>query len=299
MSVNLLVILGLGGGVGFLSGLFGVGGGFLLTPLLMWIGVSPAVAAATDANQIVAASTSGAYAHYKNGHVDLKMGIVLFAGSLLGGAIGVKLMKALLVSGNAEFWIKLSFVVLLGGIGLFMLVESLRALRRQSSVARGATTQRVTAFQALVARWPLPMTFEVSGVRTSLVTPLLLGSLVGLLAALMGVGGGFIMVPALVYLMGMRMIMVVGTGLFQVLLTTGYVTFLQALLNHNVDIVLAVLLLVGSSIGAQFGVRIGRRLKGAQLRLLLAVLVLLVMGKMLFDLLVQPADLIQFAGGHG
>ena len=298
MSVNLLLVLGLGGGVGFLSGLFGVGGGFLLTPLLMIIGITPAVAAATDANQIVAASTSGAYAHYKSGNVDLKMGIVLFAGSLAGGAAGVQLVKVLIEAGNAEFWIKLCFVVFLGGIGTFMFVESLRALRRPGSGAKTASA-KTTAFQAWVSRWPLQTTFSISGVRTSFIAPVLLGLLVGLLAALMGVGGGFIMVPALVYLMGMRMIMVIGTGLFQILLTTIYVTFLQALLNYNVDVILAVLLLLGSTVGAQFGVRTGRRLKGAQLRFLLAGLVLLVMGKMLFDLVLQPAELIQFAGGHG
>lgn len=296
--MNLLLVLGLGGGVGFLSGLFGVGGGFLLTPLLMMVGITPAVAAATDANQIVAASTSGAYAHYKNGNVDIKMGIVLFAGSLAGGAVGVKLVKILLAAGNAEFWIKVCFVVFLGGIGAFMMIESLRALRPRAPGTAKAGSPKPTASRTRMAGWPLRTSFATSGVETSLLLPVLLGFLVGLLAALMGVGGGFIMVPALVYLVGMRMIMVVGTGLFQILLTTIYVTFLQALMNHNVDVILAVLLLLGSTVGAQFGVRMGRRLKGAQLRFLLAGLVLLVMGKMLFDLLVQPADLIQFAGGH-
>lgn len=295
-SVNILLIFGMGGFVGLLSGIFGVGGGFLMTPLLIMIGIPPTVAAASDSNQIVGASTSGTLAHYRLGNVDFKMGILLLIGGILGGTLGVQLIKVLRHMGNADFLIQITYVVMLGVVGAYMFMESLQGLRGTPSATE--TPRKESAYARLVKRLPWQTRFEKSGIELSILMPLLLGTFVGVLAAIMGVGGGFIMVPIMVYLLRMPMHVVVGTSLFQILFTCINVTIMQANTNHTVDFVLALILLIGSTLGAQFGAKISRRLKGDQLKIILASLVLLVMGKMLYGLLIKPAILLTYIGGH-
>jgi uncharacterized membrane protein YfcA len=295
-SVSAFVLLGLGGGVGFLSGLFGVGGGFLMTPLLMMIGVPPVVAAASDSNQIVAASASGAFAHARAGSVDFKMGTLLFSGGVLGGTIGVFLIKLLQELGGADFLIQITYVVMLGAIGAYMFFESLDGLRgrRRGPPASG----KPSLYSRIAGSLPWRTEFPRSGITLSPVVPIALGTLVGILAAIMGVGGGFIMVPVMVYLLRMPMHVVVGTSLFQILFTCIHVTVLQSTLNHAVDVVLALLLLAGSVVGAQVGAKVSRRLHADHLKILMAVIVLVVMVKMLLQLLLPPASLVSYGGGH-
>ncbi len=272
-SISIFIPVGLGLLVGLLSGLFGVGGGFLMTPLLMMFGIPPVIAAATDANQIVAASTSGTYAHWRMGNVDFKMGFHLLIGSFTGGLIGVQLIKILRAMGNADFAIKITYVIMLGIVGTYMFFESLSVLRKREKEDKGHDKKESTLarfFRSL----PFRTDYVKSGVRHSILVPILLGGFVGILAAIMGVGGGFLMVPVMVYMLRMPMHVVVGTSLFQVLFTCIEVTFLQAYTNHAVDFILAVLLLIGSTIGAQIGASFGKRLRGEQLRILLACIVL-------------------------
>ncbi len=288
MSANVFLLLGMGGAVGFLSGLFGVGGGFLMTPLLIFIGVPPAVAVSTEANQIVAASVSGVLAHWRRGNVDFKLGGVLLAGGFVGSTFGVSLFSVLRGLGQIEFVISGAFVVFLGVIGVLMLFESARAIIRRRWPVGGA--RRKLHQHYWVHGLPLKMRFRRSKLYISALLPLGVGFVVGMLAAIMGVGGGFIMVPAMIYLLGMPTSVVVGTSLFQIIFVTANVTFLQAVQNYTVDVLLALLLLAGGVIGAQFGTRAGALLRGEQLRGLLAVIVLVVCGKLLFDLVGTPAD---------
>ncbi len=295
-SINIFVLVGLGGLVGFLSGLFGVGGGFLMTPLLMMLGIPATVAAASDSNQIVAASASGCFAHFRERTVDIRMGIFMLIGGVAGGTLGVQVIKILRRLGEADFVITVVYVLMLGGVGSYMFFESLTALRgRRPSTA---SVSRPSIYRRIVESLPIKMTFSRSKVTISVFMPLLLGLLVGVLAAIMGVGGGFIMVPVMIYLLRMPMHVVVGTSLFQILFTCANVTILQSYINHTVDFVLVLLLLIGSVIGAQIGVRLGRRLKADQLKILMAVLVLGVMLKMLLGLLITPAILLAYKGGH-
>ena len=296
VSVNALLLLGLGGLVGVLSGMFGVGGGFLMTPLLFFIGIPPAVAVATEANQIVASSFSGVLAHLRRRTVDLRMGTVLLIGGLIGAALGVQIFNYLKGLGQVDLLVRLSYVVFLGIIGSLMFVESLRAIRR--TYTPGSLPKRKK--HGLVHALPFKVRFRTSGLYISVIPPVLVGVFVGILAAIMGVGGGFIMVPAMIYLLGMPTKVVVGTSLFQIIFVTGFSTMLHATTNFTVDVVLAVLLLVGGVIGAQVGTRLGARLKAEQLRILLAIMVLAVCGKLAFDLLVQPAELFSVGteGGH-
>jgi hypothetical protein len=288
LSVNVFLLLGMGGGIGFLSGLFGVGGGFLMTPLLIFVGVPPAVAVGTEANQIVASSVSGVLAHWRRGNVDFKMGFVLLLGGFAGSTMGVMLFSFLRGLGQIDLVISLSYVVFLGVIGMLMLYESVRTLRRR----RIASAQRRKLHQHLwIHGLPLKMRFRRSKLYVSALLPLGIGFLVGVLAAIMGVGGGFIMVPAMIYLLGMPTSVVIGTSLFQIIFVTANVTFLQAYANQTVDVVLALLLLTGAVIGAQFGARAGARLQGEELRVLLALMVLAVCGKLFYDLLITPGDL--------
>jgi uncharacterized membrane protein YfcA len=296
-SVNVLLLLGLGGLVGLLSGMFGVGGGFLMTPLLIMIGIPPTVAAASDSNQIVAASASGTYAHARAGTVDFKMGFLLLIGGVLGGSVGVWLIKLLRSLGQADFVINITYVVMLGGIGSYMFFESLEGLRKGGSRA-GSAEVGESIYARVMRRLPWKVLFDRSNITISILMPLILGVIGGTLAAVMGVGGGFIMVPIMVYLLRMPMHVVVGTSLFQILFTCANVTVLQAAMNHTVDVVLAVLLLLGSVVGAQVGAKLGRRLNADQLKILMAVIVLAVMVKMLFGLLHAPASLVAYRGGH-
>ena len=301
VSVNAFLLLGLGGMVGVLSGMFGVGGGFLMTPLLFFIGIPPAVAVATEANQIVASSFSGVLAHLRRKTVDLRMGTVLLAGGLVGAALGVVLFNYLRSMGQVDLLVRLCYVVFLGIIGSLMFVESLGAIRRARSAAKG---KPVAPPRRRERKWvhtlPFKMRFRTSGLYISIIPPLLVGLLVGILAAIMGVGGGFIMVPAMIYLLGMPTKVVVGTSLFQIIFVTAFTTLLHATTNYTVDMALAVLLLLGGVVGAQIGTRIGARLQAEQLRVLLAALVLVVCGKLALELLLQPAELYSLAdaGGH-
>lgn len=292
MSVNIFLILGMGGAVGFLSGLFGVGGGFLMTPLLIFIGVPPPVAVGTEANQIVASSVSGVLAHWRRANVDFKMGFVLLLGGFVGSSLGVILFKYLQNLGQLDLVIKLSYVIFLGIIGFLMLWESSRTIiRSRSAAARRGKLHQHNWLHGL----PFKIRFRKSKLYISAILPFLIGAIVGVLSAIMGVGGGFIMVPAMIYLLGMPTSLAIGTSLFQIIFVTANVTFLQALTVQTVDILLAVLLLTGAVIGAQFGSKYSVRMKGEQLRALLALLVLGVCGKMIVDLTVMPADLFSIA----
>ena len=292
MSVNIFLILGMGGAVGFLSGLFGVGGGFLMTPLLIFIGVPPPVAVGTEANQIVASSVSGVLAHWRRANVDFKMGFVLLLGGFVGSSLGVILFKYLQNLGQLDLVIKLSYVIFLGIIGFLMLWESSRTIiRSRSAAARRGKLHQHNWLHGL----PFKMRFRKSKLYISAILPFLIGAIIGVLSAVMGVGGGFIMVPAMIYLLGMSTSLAIGTSLFQIIFVTANVTFLQALTVQTVDILLAVLLLTGAVIGAQFGSRYSVRMKGEQLRALLALLVLGVCVKMLFDLTTAPDDLYSLA----
>lgn len=293
VSINVFLLMGLGALVGFLSGIFGVGGGFLLTPLLIMLGIEPMVAAASDANQIVAASASGAFAHYKEGNVDFKMGILMVAGGFLGSAVGTFFIHVLRQTGNADVVIRICYVVLLSLVGCTMLIESL-----YRPMSDEVLTKREWWLDRVLIRLPFPTHFEVSGVTTSAVGPILLGVFVGILAAIMGVGGGFLLIPTMTYLLRMPMRIVVGTSLVQILFTAGATTVMQASVNHNVDVFLAIFLMVGSSVGAQIGARVGKHLSGRQLKILLALLVLSLSVKMFADLLVRPARILAEMGGH-
>ena len=289
VSMHIGIIIGLGGGVGFLSGLFGVGGGFLMTPLLIFFGIPPAVAVSTEANQIVASSVSGVLAHMRRGNVDFKMGGILMAGGVIGSSLGVALFSFLREIGQIDLVIQLSFVVFLGIIGALMLTESLRTIvrSRKPGTVRGKLHQH---------NWlhglPFKMRFRRSKLYISAILPLSIGAFVGVLAAIMGVGGGFIMVPAMIYLLGMPTSVVVGTSLFQIIFVTANVTLLQSIQTQTVDFILAGLLLFGAVIGAQFGSRAGALLRGEQLRGLLALSVLAVCVKIGYDLVVTPEDLL-------
>ncbi len=298
LSVNVFLFLGMGAGVGFLSGLFGVGGGFLMTPLLIFAGITPAVAVATEANQIVASSVSGALAHWRRGNVDLKMGIVLLLGGILGSTLGVWVFGLLQGVGQIDLVIRSSYVIFLGIIGALMLVESLKAISRQRKP--GGKRRKLHQHNWLHGL-PFKMRFRRSKLYISALLPLSIGILVGILAAIMGVGGGFIMVPAMIYLLGMPTAMVVGTSLFQIIFVTANVTFLQAWQNQTVDIFLALLLLTGGVIGAQLGTRAGAKLPGEQLRSMLALIVLGVCARLAYELLARPDDLYSIGAlvGHG
>ncbi|MBL6782513.1 MAG: sulfite exporter TauE/SafE family protein [Alphaproteobacteria bacterium] len=287
ISINIFLILGLGGVVGLLSGIFGVGGGFLMTPLLIFLGVPAAVAVGTEANQIVAASVSGVLAHWRRGNVDIKMGLILLAGGILGSTIGVSIFAVLRELGQIDLAIKLSFIIFLGIIGTLMLFESMRTiLRSRRPNAKRRRLHQHTWLHGL----PFKTRFRKSKLYISALLPFMIGAFVGVLSAIMGVGGGFIMVPAMIYLLGMPTSVVVGTSLFQIIFVTANVTFLQSVQTQTVDVVLAGLLLIGGVIGAQFGTRIGALLRGEQLRGLLALIVLAVCLKLVTDVIITPED---------
>tara|TARA_Y100000590_G_scaffold113194_1_gene129073 strand:+ start:2228 stop:3142 length:915 start_codon:yes stop_codon:yes gene_type:complete len=286
-SLHILLVLGMGGGVGFLSGLFGVGGGFLMTPLLIFVGINPAVAVATEANQIVAASVSGVIAHWRKGNVDFKMGGILVCGGLVGSTLGSFLFKYLREVGQIDLVISISFVIFLLIIGLLMITEGSRAIIR--SKRKGY--RRKAHYHYWVHGLPLKLRFHRSRLYISLLPPLFIGFVVGILSSIMGVGGGFIMIPAMIYILGMPTSAVIGTSLFQIIFVTSNVTLLHSINTQTVDIVLAVMLLSGAVIGAQFGARLSNKLKGEQLRTLLGIIVLAVCLKLLFDLIIEPNEL--------
>ena len=294
VSVNVFLLLGLGGLVGLLSGMFGVGGGFLITPLLFFIGIPPAVAVATGANQVVASSVSGVLAQVRRRAVDFRMGMVLLAGGIIGSALGVWVFARLAAVGQVDLFVQLSYVLFLGLIGAMMLQESLRTMNRARKP--GAPVRRAHV-HTWVHNLPFKVKFRASGLYISVIPPMMVGAVVGFLAAIMGVGGGFIMVPAMIYILGMPTKVVVGTSLFQIIFVTAFTTLMHAVTSQTVDMLLAFVLIIGGVIGAQIGARIGLRLKAEQLRVLLSLLVLAVAGKIALDLLLTPAELYSVTPG--
>lgn len=295
-SFNIFLAVGLGLIVGLFSGVFGIGGGFLLTPLLIMFKIPSTVAVATGLSQMVATSTSGAYAHYKIGNVDFKMGVYLLIGGFLGGLIGVQAIKILTGMGNADFTIKMTYILLLGIIGTYMFIESVSSMKKKKLAA--AEPKKESNIVQMLKSLPFQTNFEKSGVTHSVLIPIFFGCFVGILSAIMGVGGGFLMVPVMIYILKMPIHIVVGTSLFQILFICIEVTFLQAYTNHNVDFILALLLLIGSTIGAQIGAVFGRRLRAEQLKILLATIVLAVAVKIIFELTISPSILLAQAEGH-
>ncbi|MEX0956941.1 MAG: sulfite exporter TauE/SafE family protein [Rhizobiaceae bacterium] len=289
MSVNLLVLLAMGAAVGFLSGMFGVGGGFLITPLLIFYNIPPAIAVATGANQVIGSSISGAIAHFKRGTVDFKLGTVLLLGGVLGSSVGAYVFAVLRRLGQLDLFISLIYVVFLGAVGGLMLVEAVRAIRR----SRGgvSVTMRKPGQHNWIHKLPLKMRFRASKLFVSAIPVVALGAGIGFLAAIMGVGGGFIMVPALIYLLKVPTNVVIGTSLFQIVFVTAFTTVVHATANQTVDIVLAFLLMAGGVAGAQYGAKAGQKLRGEQLRALLALLVLAVALRLGFDLFVRPPSI--------
>jgi uncharacterized membrane protein YfcA len=297
MSVNMVVLLAMGAAVGFLSGMFGVGGGFLITPLLIFYNIPPAIAVATGANQVVASSISGALSHFKKGTIDFKLGTVLLAGGVVGSTVGVWVFSLLRSVGQLDLFVSLLYVALLGTVGGMMLVESVRAMRR--AAGGGAASLRKPGQHNWIHRLPLKMRFRASKLFVSVIPVLGLGAIIGFLASIMGVGGGFIMVPALIYLLKVPTNVVVGTSLFQIVFTAAYTTIVHATTNQTVDVVLAFLLMIGGVAGAQYGAKAGQRLRGEQLRALLALLVVAVALRLAFDLFVRPASLYSLSSLSG
>lgn len=287
VSVNVFLLLGLGGIIGFLSGVFGVGGGFLMTPLLIFIGIPPPVAVATQANNVIASSVSGCFSQWSRGNVDFKMGLILLVGGFVGSTIGVALFSLLQRLGQIDLVINLSYVVLLGTVGTLMLIEGARALSMRRRKIKTGKVHTHTWLHGL----PLKTRFRQSRLYISALLPFTIGFGVGVLSAIMGVGGAFVLVPLMIYLLGMPTAIVVGTSLFQIIFVSINVTFLHAIQNQTVDVVLALLLTIGGVIGAQYGTRIGSKLPGEALRLLLGILILAVAIRLSLELIIPPEDI--------
>jgi uncharacterized membrane protein YfcA len=299
LSVNVLIYLGLGAAVGYLSGLFGVGGGFLLTPLLIFLGIPPAVAVGTGTAQVVASSISGAITQYRRNNVDVKMGVVMLSGGFLGTIIGVEMVRLLRRAGQFDLFVSLIYVTFLGVVGVLMLIESVNTWRRFN--AGTASSSRRSGQHSWVDGLPFKMRFHRSKLYISAVPPAVIGMFVGFMAAIMGIGGGFVIIPAMIYILRMPTNVVVGTSLFQITFVAGLATILHSVQNKNVDIVLAALLMAGGVVGAQFGTSAGAKIKGEHLRFVLAALVILVALRIGYDLVVAPAELYSFgslAGGR-
>jgi uncharacterized membrane protein YfcA len=295
VSVDAFLLLGLGAFVGFLGGLFGVGGGFLMTPALILIGIPPAVAVASGANQIVASSISGAISQWRKGNVDGRMGAVLLVAGMAGTGLGVFVFSLLQRAGQIDIVIQLSYVLLLGTVGVMMTFEAARTLLRKRLGQRPAGRLHQHFW---VHRWPLRMRFRRSKLYISAIPPAAIGFVVGVLTAIMGIGGGFIMVPAMIYLFGMPTLTVVGTSQFQIVFVTAATTLLLAATTHTVDVVLAILLIIGGVIGAQVGTRAGQLMRGEYLRGLPALMVLAMALRLAYDLFVTPADLFSISAGR-
>ncbi|MDP2732235.1 MAG: sulfite exporter TauE/SafE family protein [Hoeflea sp.] len=295
LSVNIFVILGMGAAVGFLSGMFGVGGGFLITPLLIFYNIPPAVAVATGANQVVASSVSGALAHFRRGTLDIKLGLVLLSGGLVGATAGIQIFSMLRRLGQLDLIISLLYVVFLGSIGGLMLWESVNSIRRAAN--NKPVSLRKPGQHNWVHRLPFKMRFKRSKLYLSVIPVILLGFAIGILTSVMGVGGGFIMVPAMIYLLRIPTNVVIGTSLFQIIFVTAYTTVVQAATNFSVDIVLAALLMSAGVIGAQYGVRVGQKMRGEQLRAGLALLVLGVGIRLGFGLVLEPDEVYSVVSG--
>jgi uncharacterized membrane protein YfcA len=297
MSVSVIVYLALGMSVGFLSGLFGVGGGFLLTPLLTFLGVPSAVAVATSASHVVASSVSGAVTHYRRGNIDIKMGLVMLVGGLLGTYLGVSAVKILRRAGYFDLTVAIMYVIFLGVVGTIILVEGINASRRMKTT--GSAAPRKSGQHGWMEGLPFKMRFPRSKLYMSAVPPVIIGMFIGCMSAIMGIGGGFVIVPAMIYLLRMPTGLVIGTSLFQIVFVAALATILHAVENKTVDIVLAVILIVGGVIGAQFGTMVGEKLRGEHLRVLLGAVILLVAVRMAFDLVMPPDDVFSLAAVAG
>jgi len=289
VSVNIFIIFGMGGLVGFLSGMFGVGGGFLMTPLLIFYGIPPMIAVATEANQIVASSMSGAIAHWRKAAVDIKMGSVLLLGGIIGSFIGMEIFVFLKNSGQIDSFISILYVILLGSIGSLTLIEGLHSIIINKYNLKISKKKKVS--KDWIHLLPFRVKFRKSGLYISIIPPILIGIIVGILATIMGVGGGFIMIPAMIYILRMPTNVVIGTSLYQIIFVTSLVTILHSYQNQTVDIILAIMLMIGGVIGAQIGAHYGHKLRGEQLRFLLGIIVLLVCFKMAYDLALKPEDI--------
>ncbi len=289
VSVNILILFGMGGMVGILSGMFGVGGGFLMTPLLIFYGIPPIVAVATEANQIVASSISGAYAHWRRAAVDIKMGTILLMGGVIGSLFGIRLFVLLKNLGQIDLIISLSYVILLGIIGTLTFVEGIRSMIIPNELR---TIKKRNRERLWIYSLPLRTKFKKSRLYISIIPPLVIGFFVGILSSIMGIGGGFIMVPAMIYLLRMPTNVVIGTSLYQIIFVTSLVTILHAYENQTVDIMLALILMTGGVVGAQIGAALGHRLKAEQLRFMLGILILAVCIKILTSLVIDPQDLL-------
>ncbi len=289
MNINIFLIVFIGMIVGALSGLFGVGGGFLMTPLLIFLGIPPVVAVGSEAPHVLASSVSGVIAHWRKKNVDFKMGFFLLSGGIIGSTLGVNLFKLLKTYGQIDIVIQFLFLIFLGFIGISMAFESAKTTIKNYQTTSAIRTKLHQ--HSWIHGLPFKLRFHRSKLYISVIPPILIGFFVGVLSAMMGVGGGFIMIPAMVYILGMSTNVVVGTSLFQIIFVTANSTFFQSYLNQTVDIVLSALMILGGVIGAQIGVRIGSKLKAEYLRGILAILVLLVCAKILTDLILMPSDL--------
>ncbi len=291
LAIGLHVLIALGLVVGFLSGMFGIGGGFITTPFLIFLGVPPAIAVGTGASQVVASSVSGAIAHWQRGNVDLRMGLLLIAGGVVGATAGILFQRVLKAAGQLDFFIAMAYVLLLGTVGGLMLVESIRTIRQTTGPVK--STSRRGGQHIWVQRLPVKLRFQTAKLYMSAIPPVLIGAAVGLLTAIMGVGGGFMLVPALIYLLRVPTRVVIGTSQFQVVFITAFATLLQATTNFSVDLLLAAPLMIAGVFGAQYGVRASQRLKAEQLRALLAILVLAVAIRLAFGLVIVPDELYE------
>ena len=285
VEINIIIILIAGLGVGFLSGLFGVGGGFLMTPLLIFLGIPPATAVGTEANQILGSSVSGGIAHGRKGNIDYEIGLFLLIGGIFGSTVGVVIFRLMRDAGKIDLLISLLYIAFLTIIGSLMLYESVKVLIQKENKLTLRKRRR-----NFIHSLPMKFKFRKSMIYVSILIPISIGLFVGFLSSLMGVGGGFIMVPAMIYLLVMKTIAAIGTSLFQIVFVTANIVILQATYNQSVDLILAILLLIGGVVGAQLGSKYSMKIKGEYLRVCLAMLVLLVSLKMSMDLLNEPSS---------
>ena len=292
LSLDIFVLFLLGLVVGVLSGLFGVGGGFLMTPLLILMGIPPAVAVASEANHILAASFSGLLAHIRRYNVDFKMGFILLIGGVLGSAIGVLVLKKLLDIGQEKFFITSSYIIVLASVGIWMLIESINTIKKRRSGKRKRLHEHIWLHGL-----PFKVRFRKSHLYFSVIPPLFIGFFVGILSSIMGVGGGFILVPAMIYILGMPTQIVVGTSLLQIVFVTGVATILHSYVNQTLDVMLSSLLLLGAVIGAQIGTKIMVHLNGEQIRFLLSVIILLVVFVLIGEMVVTPNEMFVIEKG--
>lgn len=292
ISINIFLLISMGGVVGFLSGMFGLGGGFLMTPLLIFIGIPTNVAVATSANQIVASSVSGALGHWRQGLVDIKMGLVLLFGGVFGSVVGVWIFKSLSVAGQIDAVISILYFSLLFSIGTLMLIESSQVIRDR---VRKKTVKKKIHYHNWAHRLPFKTKFYTSKLYISIIPPVIIGFIIGVLSGTMGIGGSFILIPSMIYFLGMPTSKVIGTSLFQIIFITSIVTILHATTTFALDAVLAVILIVSSVIGAQIGVVVANKLRGEDLRALLAIIVLAVAAQIATDLFITPEDVFNFS----